>query len=296
MKTAAAVLVASVATLTAVVEAQWPTYRDPRAPRNADGTVDLEGPAPRTPDGKPDFSGVWGFSAGGARVPATVGLTRIDGAPRSPLLGRTESRGKVSLDEKPAAAFFSIGAGFAGGLPFTPKAAALMKQRMKDFARDNPEIWCLPLGNQQFNTHPFPKKIIQTPAVLLLLHETQMGLRQIFMDGRQLPANDPQPWFYGYSVGRWDGDTLVVETIGFKADGWLDVNGSPVGEKARTIERFRRLNYGTIELEQTVDDPEHYTRPFTTMINWRLMLDGELMEMVCPENNLSVQHLVPRSH
>ena len=269
-----AALVAVLVASTAVVGAQWPTYRDARAPRNADGTVNLEGPAPRTADGRPDFSGVWGFSTGGSRVPARVGTTRIDGGPT----------------------FFSIGAGVTGGLPLTPEAAALVKQRMKDFSRDNPETWCMPLGNLQFNAHPFPRKVLQTPTTMLLLYETHMGVRQIFMDGRPLPANDPQPWFFGYSVGRWEGDTLVVETIGFKKDGWLDVNGSPLGEKGRTTERFRRPNFGTIELEQTVDDPEHYTRPFTTAMSWRLLPDNELLEMVCTENNQSIRHLVPRTN
>ena len=294
MPTTAAVLIASVATFTVVVDAQWPDQRDPRAPRNADGTVDLEGPAPRTPDGRPDFSGVWGFSSAGGRTPATVCFTRLDGAGRESMNTRTP-RPPVSLDEKAPATFFNIGAGFKGGLPLTPEAAALVKQRMKGYSRDNPEVWCLPLGNQQFNAHPFPRKIIQTPTTMLLLYETHMGVRQIFLDGRSLPTNDPQPWFFGYSVGRWDGDTLLVETIGFKKDGWLDVNGHPLGEHGRTIERFRRPNYGTIELEQTVDDPEHYTRPFTTTITWRLMPDAEVMEMVCTENNQSIQHLVPSS-
>jgi hypothetical protein len=266
-------LVAGLVASAAVADAQWPTYRDPRAPRNADGTVDLEGPAPRTADGRPDFSGVWGFAAPGDRGPGRVGRRRLDGG----------------------ATFFHIGGGMKGPLPLTPEAAALVRQRMRDSSRDNPETWCLPLGNLQFNAHPFPRKILQTPTTMLLLYETHMGVRQIFMDGRPLPANDPQPWFYGYSVGHWEGDTLVVETIGFKKDGWLDVNGNPLGEKGRTIERFRRPNVGTIELEQTVDDPEHYTRPFTTAMSWRLMPDDELMEMVCTENNQSIHHLVPSS-
>ena len=275
MKTlnAAAVLVASIVTVTAV-EAQWPDRRDPRAPRNADGSVNLDAPPPRMADGRPDFSGVWGFAAPDGRGPGRVGRTRIDGAPT----------------------FFHIGGGMKGSLPLTPDAAALVRQRMSDSSRDNPEIWCLPLGNLQFNAHPFPRKIVQTPTVMLLLYETHMGVRQIFMDGRPLPANDPQPWFYGYSVGRWDGDTLVVETTGFKKDGWLDVNGHPLGEQGRTIERFRRPTFGTIELEQMVEDPEHYTQPFTTNLRWRLMPDTEIMEMVCTENNLSVQHLVPRTN
>jgi hypothetical protein len=268
-------LPACVVLFVSTVTAQWPDHKDARAPRTADGKIDVNAAAPRMADGKPDFTGVWSFSAGGG--------------------GRGEARPQVSLDEKPAATFRDIGSGFKGGLPLKPESAALLKRRMDDNARDNPDVWCLPLGNQQFNTHPFPRKIVQTPTQMLILYETHMGLRQIFMDGRRLPDNDPQPWFFGYSVGRWEGDTLVVETIGFKEAGWLDINGSPLGEKGRTIERFRRTNYGTIEIEQTVEDAEHYTRPFTTTLTWRLMPDTEIMEMVCTENNQSVQHLVPRS-
>jgi hypothetical protein len=270
--TAAAAVLAFTAMFPSPISAQWPDHRDPRAPRTADGNVDVNAPAPRTADGKPDFSGVWGFGSGGGG-------------------GGRGAAPPVSLDEKPAATFRNIGAGFKEGLPLKPEAAALLKQRKADNSKDNPDVWCLPLGNQQFNTHPFPRKIVQTPRQMIIMYETHMGLRQIFMDGRPLPTNDPQPWFYGYSVGHWEGDTLVVETTGFKDGGWLDIDGSPIGEKGKTIERFRRPNHGTIEIEQTVDDPADYTRPFTTTIAWRLMPDTELIEMVCTENNQSVKHL-----
>ena len=256
--------------VTGTLSAQWPDFKETRAPRGADGKVDLSGPTPRTPDGRPDLSGVW----------QNVGA------------GRGAKPEQLSLDETPYATFRNIGAGFKGGLPLRPEAAAVLKERMDNFSKDNPDVWCLPLGNQQFNVHSFPRKIIQNPGVLVLLYETHMGLRQIFTDGRPLPNNDPQPWFFGYSVGRWDGDTLVVETIGFKDGGWLDINGSPLSDQARTIERFRRPNFGTIEIEQTIDDPKNYTRPFTTRLTWRLMPDTEIMEMVCTENNQSIHHLV----
>jgi hypothetical protein len=261
---------AALVLMSAAVSAQWPDYKDPRAPRTADGQIDLAGPTPRTADGRPDLSGVW----------------------RNVAPQQGEPREQVSLDEKPLATFRDIGTGFKGGLPLRPWAAALLKERMANFSKDNPDVWCLPLGNQQFNVHTFPRKVIQTPGVLLLLYETHMGLRQIFTDGRPLPKDDPQPWFFGYSVGRWEGDTLVVETTGFKDGGWLDINGSPLTEQGRTIERFRRPNYGTIEIEQTIDDPKAYTRPFTVRLNWRLMPETEIMEMVCLENNQSIHHLV----
>lgn len=268
----AAFLFVFVFTGTALPAAQWPDYRRANAPRQPDGTVDLNAPPPRTADGRPDLSGTW----------QNVGR------------GRGAAREQLSLDEKPHATFANIGAGFKDGLPLKPEAAAVLKERMADFSKDNPDVWCLPLGNQQFNVHPFPLKIIQNPEVTVILYETHMGYRQIFTDGRPLPGNDPQPWFYGYSVGRWEDDTLVVETVGFRDEGWLDINGSPLSDKARTIERFRRPTFGTIEVEQTVDDPVNYTRPFTTRLTWRLLPDQEIMEMVCNENNQSIHHLVGR--
>ena len=256
--------------MTVSLSAQWPDHKNPRAPRTADGKVDPNGPTPRTADGKPDLSGVW---------------QNVGREPNQP-------REALSLDEKPLATFRNIGAGFKDGLPLRPWAKELLQKRMADNSKDNPDVWCLPLGNQQFNVHTFPRKTIQTPDVFLILYETHMGIRQIFTDGRPLPKNDPQPWFFGYSVGRWEGDTLVVETTGFKDGGWLDIDGSPLTEQGRTIERFRRPTYGTIEIEQTIDDPKAYTRPFTTRVNWRLMPDTEIMEMVCLENNQSIHHLV----
>lgn len=260
----------ALAIMTATLTAQWPDYKKPGAPRTPDGKVDLEAPPPRTADGKPDFSGTWSNVA----------------------RGRGQAREQLSWDDKPLASFANIGVGFKDGLPLRPEAAAVLKERMANFSKDNPDVWCLPLGNQQFNSHPFPSKIIQAPDTIVILYETHMGLRQIFMDGRPLPNNDPQPWFYGYSVGRWEGDTLVIETTGFKDAQWLDINGSPLSDQAKTIERFRRPAFGRIEIEQTIDDPRNYTRPFTTRLNWRLMPDTEIMEMVCTENNQSIHHLV----
>jgi hypothetical protein len=191
------------------------------------------------------------------------------------------------------ASFFDLAQGFTTGLPIQPWAAELKKTRMAAFSRDNPDVWCLPLGNMQFNVHPFPRKLIQAQNVLVILYETHQGVRQIFLDGRPRPDNDPQPWWYGYSRGRWEGDTLVVETTNFRDGEWLDINGSPLTDAGRTIERFRRVNYGQLEIVVTIDDPKAYTRPFTVKLNQRLIPDGELIEMVCQENNKSINHLVP---
>jgi len=269
MLTRSLLALALLVVVSATPSAQWPDHRDPRAPRMPDGTIDMNAPAPRTPDGKPDLSGVW----------RNVGR------------GPNEPREALGFDEKPLATFRDIGAGFKDGLPLRPWAKELLQKRVADNSKDNPDVWCLPLGNQQFNVHTFPRKVIQTPGVVLILYETHQGIRQILMN-RPLPTEDPQPRFYGYSVGRWEGDTLVVETSGFKDGIWIDINGSPLTEQGRTIERFRRPSHGTIEIEQTIDDPKAYTRPFTTRLTWRLMPDTEIIEMVCLENNQSIHHLV----
>jgi hypothetical protein len=254
--------------LPASLAAQWPSYPQQNVPRTPDGKVDMTAPTPRTPDGKPDLSGVW----------ENVG--RAPGLPRE----------AVGPNEIPLFTFFDIGTGFKDGLPLQPWAQELKKKRVADNSKDNPDAWCLPMGNMQFNVHPFPRKMIQTPGVIVILYETHQGIRQIFTDGRSKPTGDPQPWWYGYSAGRWEGDTLVVETTGFRDGGWLDIAGSPLTDAGRTIEKFRRVNVGQMEIEITIDDPKAYTRPFTVKLNQRLMPDNEIMEMVCQENEQSTKH------
>jgi hypothetical protein len=188
--------------------------------------------------------------------------------------------------------FFNIGSTVPGGLPFTPWAAELRKQRAAVNNKDNPDAHCLPIGLMQLHTHPQPRKIIQTAAVIVILYEAQGGVRQIFMDGRPLPRNDPQPWWYGYSIGHWDGDTLVVETSGFRDDVWLDVEGSPLTGTGKMTERFRRVNYGNMEIDITVEDPKAYTKPWTVTVKQRIMLDTDLFEFVCQENERDAPHLV----
>jgi hypothetical protein len=145
----------------------------------------------------------------------------------------------------------------------------------------------------QMHMHPQPRKIIQTPDVMVILYEGNAGVRQIFLDGRPLPDNDPQPWWYGYSIGNWDGDTLVVETVGFRDGGWLDVQGSPLTDEGKLIERFTRLDYGHLQIDVTVDDPKAYTEPFTVRVRHRVMLDTDLIEFICNENEKSTQHFDP---
>jgi hypothetical protein len=254
--------------------AQWPTHPAAGTPKTPDGKTDLNGPAPRMPDGKPDLSGLW-----------QNGPTGLGGA-----------SGPAEPGAPPAATFFSIGSGFKDGLPLRPWAADLLKKRRDDNDKDNPDAHCLPMGLLQFHEHPQPRKIVQTAGLIVIIYEANYGLRQIFLDGRPLPANDPQPWWYGYSVGRWDGDTLVVDTIGLRDGGWLDIWGSPLTDQAKITERFRRLNFGTLIVDVTIDDAKAYTRPFTVRFTQNLMPDTELIEFICNENEQSSPHLLGRDN
>lgn len=266
--------------------AQWPAFPTPEVPKSADGKPDLEAPAPRTADNKPDLSGIW--EVRGRLGGRGVGPVSITEAARG---SNTNAEAPSAPDSgPPVGQFFNIGAGFKDGLPFTPWARDLHEQRSRANGMDNPDAHCLPLGLTQLHMHPQPRKIIQTPGLITILYEAQGGVRQIFMDGRSLPDNDPDPWWYGYSVGRWEGDTLVVETIGFRDDVWLDVNGSPLTSTGKLTERFRRPNYGTLEIDITVEDPKSYTRPFTVRVNQRILLNSELIEFVCNENEKSSPH------
>jgi hypothetical protein len=138
------------------------------------------------------------------------------------------------------------------------------------------------MGVLQLTSHPFPRKIIQTPGEVVMIYEASgTTVREIFLDGRPLPPADAQPWWNGYSIGRWEGDTLVVETAGFLDEGWLDVRGSPLTSAGRLIERYRRPTFGSLEIEVTIDDPKAYTKPFTAKVNNRLLVDSQLIEFVC---------------
>jgi hypothetical protein len=261
--------------LVASASAQWTAYVPPSVPKGADGTPDLNAPAPRLPDGKPDFSGVWENAPIGAGEPGAGAAA----APANPT-------------DPPLASFFNIGAGFKDGLPFQPWAAELLKKRRADNDKDNPDAHCLPMGLLQFHEHPQPRKIVQTKDILVIIYEANYGLRQIFLDGRSLPSGDPQPWWYGYSVGRWEGDTLVVQTSGLRDGGWLDIWGSPLTDAAKITERFRRPNFGRLLIDVTIDDPKAYTKPFTVRFDQHLTPDQELIEFICNENEQSSKHLL----
>jgi len=259
--------VAACATLSSAVAAQWANYPAYKTPKKANGDVDLSAPAPRTPDGKPDFSGVWrGAPAGGGRR----GAPTPEPPPGTP----------------PVATFNNIASTFKDGLPLTPYAADVLAKRRARNSKDNPEASCLPMGIMQFWTQGFPRKFVQTPGLIVVLYEASSGIRQIFTDGRPLPPQgEPQPYYYGYSSGKWEGDTLVVETNNLRDDGWLDIIGTPLTDQAKLTERFRRVNFGRMEIDITVNDPKAYTKPWTVRHAQDLMPDTDIIEFICEENN-----------
>jgi hypothetical protein len=241
-------------------DAQWPRYPTPDVPRTADGEVDLDGPVPRTADGHPDLSGLW-------RVPRGAGNDL-----------------EVPDDAPPIAGFRDVGQNIEGGLPFQDWARELRAEREADGSADNPEAHCLPMGNMQFHTQGFPRLFVQTPRLIVILYEASMGYRQIYTDGRPSPDNDPQPWYYGYSTGHWEDDALVVTTTNFRDGEWLDILGSPLTDAATVTERFVRTSFGRMHIDITVDDPRAYTEPWTVRVNQQIMVDEELIEFVCLEN------------
>jgi hypothetical protein len=262
----------------AALFAQWPSYPSAGVPRTPDGKPNLSAPAPKTPDGKPDLTGIWQNNR-------TVGGT---------VAARTSANPPATNEDLIAIArrspFWNLGSQFKDGLPFTPWGAELHRQRVAENSKDNPDAHCLPMGIMQFHYHGEPRKMIQTPQVIVILYEANAGMRQIFTDGRPLPK-DADPWWYGYSTGHWEGDTLVVQTAGFRDLGWLDVEGSPLTETGKLTERFRRPDFGHLEIEVTIDDPKAYTKPWTVMVHQHILVDTDIIEFVCQENEQDAPHL-----
>jgi hypothetical protein len=232
------------------VGAQWLNYRAPGVPRTADGKVDLMAPTPRMPDGKPDLSGTWESGPG--------------------------YFGDLARDLKP------------GELLMHPWAEALVAERVANLHKDDLMVQCMPPGVPRINmggnrAMPHPFKIVQTPALVVLLYETSTNqtFRQVFLDGRPLP-NDPQPTWLGYSIGRWEGDTLVVDTSGFNGLAWVDTTkGHPQTEAARVTERFTRLDVGHLQIDITIDDPKAYLKPWRAKVPVNLLPDTDLIETFC---------------
>jgi hypothetical protein len=240
-----------------VSHAQWPGVPPRGLPRTSDGRIDVTAPPPRTPEGKPDLSGVWEPAPDPAgRAGGVEGVV----APRYMI--------DITIDQKPDA------------VPFQPWAAALYKERNDRARIDNPNVLCLPPGVPRLVAYLLPYKIVQTPDLIVILYEAGTIFRQIFMDGRMHPA-DPQPTWMGYSVGRWEGDDLVVDTRGFNDQSWLDGAGHPHSADMRVTERFTRRTVGQMDIAVTIDDPKAYARPLTYTQRVVMRPDTELIEFVC---------------
>jgi len=230
---------------------QWIDYPTAGIPRTKDGKANLSAPAPKTSDGRPDLSGIWKASSG--KYLADLAADGID----------------------------------VGMLPW---AAKVFQERQENFGLDRPSGRCLPHSVTDFDAHPMPKKFVQTPGLFVMLFESYHSYRQIFTDGRPFPKEHDAAWF-GYSVGKWEGDTLVVRTIDLNTKTWLDDGGHPHSEALQLIERFRRRDFGHMDLELTIDDSKTYAKPWSVHIPYEYVPDTELLDWVC-ENNKDPEHLV----
>lgn len=251
--------------------AQWVNYPTARVPRKADGTVDVAAPAPRLADGKPDFSGIW----------TAANPDRESGRGDAPSDGNdlTSSRYMANL-----------GADLPEGLPYQPWLVPIVKERTANLAIDDPHIRCLPDNFLRAYGLPHMLKFVHTRDLLVVLNEMNAGYRQVFTDGRPLP-DDPTPGWQGYSSAKWSGDTLVVDTIGLRDDTWIDWNGSVLTEAAKVREEIRRPDFGHLEIKVTVDDPKAYTKPWTVTLTQRIVVDAELIDEICLENEQFVQRM-----
>jgi len=253
----------------ASVPAQWLSYPTPGIPRRSDGKPNFNAPAPRTTGGKPDLSGIWGWELNRPCPPQ-------------------------GCDDQPIGQeFINIGWSLKDGLPYQPWAAELVKTRRAGNAKDDPQTHCLPRGAVRLFTDGLYKKIVQTPGLLVILNERNASYRQIFTDNRPLPI-DPDPSWNGYSSARWEDDTLVVRTIGFRDGLWLDSSGSPLTDAAKVTEKFRRPNFGRLEIEITVDDSKAYTAPWTIKLTQPLVPDTELLDYICLENEKDITHFATK--
>ena len=260
---------------------QWLNYPDPTTPRTKDGKPNLSAPVPPASDGKSDLSGVWQVEP-----PAKGEIERM--------LGGALSVGLVPGDDITTFSryFFNILADFKPEeSPLRPEAAEIMRKRPKD--EPTPDERCLPVGLPRAELIGFPFKIVQTPRLIVILYEGDNSRRQIYTDGRTLPV-DPNPTWMGYSVGRWEGDTLVVDSAGFNDQVRIDSVGHPVSDSLRVEERFRRRDFGHMDLQITITDPKNYTRPITFKVTQLLLPDSDIFEYYCNENEKDRQHMPNR--
>ncbi|HZJ32884.1 MAG TPA: hypothetical protein VFD21_15010 [Vicinamibacterales bacterium] len=268
-----AVFVAIGLLASSAVVAQYVKYPTANVPRTADGKPNLKAPTPRTADGKPDFSGMW-FTDDAVPCARSGGAAFFECGIELPL------------------SQYGVNYGYAipGGLPYQPWAAELVKKRMAENAKDDPHVRCMPDTFLRSYGLPHYQKWIQVPGLLVQLDEMNAMYRQIFTDGRPLPT-DPNPAWNGYSTAKWDKDTLVIDSSGFRDDLWIDISGSVISEAAKVRERIRRPDYGHLQIEVTVDDPKVYTKPWTVTLKERIVLDTELIDEICLENEKSYERI-----
>jgi hypothetical protein len=246
--------------------AQWLNNPTPGVPRKADGSVDMTAPAPKLADGKPDFSGIW-----------------ISARPSEDVASDGHNLGSSRY-------MANLGADMEGGLPYQPWLVPIVKERTANQAIHDPHIRCLPDSFIRAYGLPHLLKFVHKPDLLIVLNEMNAGYRQVFTDARPLP-DDPTPAWQGYSSAKWVGDTLVVDTIGFRDDNWIDWNGSVVTEEAKVREEIRRPDYGHLEVKITVDYPKAYTKPWSVTLQQRIVVDAELIDEVCLENEQFVERM-----
>jgi hypothetical protein len=274
-------VVVLVALLSVGAHAQWVNFPTPGIPRTRDGKPNLAAPAPRAADGKPDLTGVWMHEITTVEEVKRVFGRRFDDAIKANSIGM-----EIGTQHKYG---FDILADFKPGeSPLRPEAEELMRRR----AAERPANDCMDGGGfPRAGLLSEPIKIVQAPRVTMILYEVGNLHRQVFTDGRELPKEFDLPAFLGYSVGRWERDTFVVETAGFNDKTPLDNAGHPHSQALRVTERFRRRDFGHLDYEMAFDDPKMYTKPFTIKVPHHLLADADIFEMFC-ENEKDRVHIV----
>ena len=267
-----AVLLLLLTCLVQKASAQWVNHPTPGTPRTRDGRPILTARTPRAPNGKPDLSGVWHVQPTSLQEMKRLFGDDVDAIQVPGMEIDTVSKYGINilLDFKPEDA------------PVRPGVAEILKRRVDGGPDPDPLVYCLPAGVVLSTLLSEVTKIVQTPGLTLIMLELG-GTRQIYTDGRKHMA-DPSPSWLGYSVGKWEGDTLVVDTVGFNGKSWLDVSGHPQSEAARVVERYRRRDFGHMDVEITIDDPTWYTKPFTVKVTHLLRPDTDILEYFCNEN------------
>ena len=265
------------------VSAQWLNYTEPGVPRLKDGKPNLSAPAPRAKDGKPDLTGVWAHERTTIADYRRIFGSSYEAESQAALIGmELETVHKYG---------FNILLNFSPGeSPLRPEGEALMKQRAAERRVDN--VCHGEYGWPVAGLLAEPFKIVQAPKETMILYEVDGLHRQIFTDGRQFPATFEFPAYLGYSTGHWEGDTFVVESRGFNDRTPLDALGHPRSEAMHVTERFRRRDFGHLEVEMTFDDPQLYSRAFTVRVAYNLVPDNDIFEMFCGQNEKDRAHMV----